>query len=46
MSDLKNPMRFSVRPRTIDIQGYLGEERRVTEIVFEPGQMYVHWEVV
>lgn len=44
MTDLKNPMRFSARPRDINIRKYLGEDRQVTEIEFKPGQIYVHWE--
>lgn len=44
MSDLKNPMRFTARQRTIDVQQYLGVDKRVTEIEYEPGQIYVHWE--
>jgi hypothetical protein len=46
MSDLKNPMRFAVRPREINIQKYLGEDKRVVEIDLRPGNMYVHWEEV
>ena len=44
MSDLKNPMRFSSRPREINIQKYLGEDKRVVEIDIRPGNIYVHWE--
>jgi len=48
MSDLKNPMRFTIKPRTIDIENYLRHEdfsdKHVTEIKLEPGQLYVHWE--
>lgn len=49
MSDgnLNNPMRFTIRPRTVDIEQYLRAEeftdKRVTEIEIEPGQIYVHW---
>ena len=52
MSDLKNPMRFTARPRSIDITNWLDHDDevddvqwRVTEIEFKPGQIYVHWEV-
>lgn len=45
---LKNPMRFTVRDRTIDLGEKLRhpdfEEKRVTEIEFRGDQMYVHWE--
>lgn len=46
MSDLKNPMRFSISHRTIDVGGYLGDDKRVTEVEVRPseGQVYVHWE--
>lgn len=50
MSDLKNPMRFSIRNRSIDIENYLRHEdfenKHVTEIEIRPGegQLYVHWE--
>lgn len=46
MSDLKNPMRFSSRPREINIQKYLGEDKRVVELDIRPGNIYVHWEEV
>lgn len=45
---LNNPMRFSVRPRTIDIGELLRhtsfEDKVVTKIELEPGQLYVHWD--
>lgn len=45
---LKNPMRFSIRNRTIDIEEKLRhpdfDEKRTTEIEIQDGQMYVHWE--
>jgi hypothetical protein len=44
MSELNNPMRFTARPRNINIRNWLGEDKQVTEIEFEPGQIYVHWE--
>lgn len=44
MSDLKNPIRFSNRPREINIQKYLGEDKRVVELDIRPGNVYVHWE--
>jgi hypothetical protein len=50
MSDLKNPMRFSIRHKTIDIENYLHHpdfsEKKVTEIEVVPseGQIYIHWE--
>ena len=44
MTDLNNPMRFTARPRDINVRKWLGEDRQVTEIEFEPGQIYVHWE--
>ena len=48
MAELSNPMRFTIRPRTVDIENYLRHEdfddKHVTEIEIEPGQMYVHWE--
>ena len=50
MSDdgLKNPMRFSIRNRRIDIERWLRhpdfDEKQVTEIEIQNGQLYVHWE--
>jgi len=45
---LKNPMRFSIRNRRIDIEEKLRhpdfDEKRVTEIEIQDGQLYVHWE--
>jgi hypothetical protein len=45
---LKNPMRFSIRNRTIDIGEKLRHpdfhEKEVTEIEIQDGQMYVHWQ--
>jgi len=45
---LKNPMRFSIRNRRIDIENYLRhpdfDEKQVTEIVVQDGQIYVHWD--
>lgn len=50
MSDLKNPMRFSIQNRSIDIENYLRHpdhtDKQVTEIDVRPseGNVYVHWE--
>jgi len=48
MSELKNPMRFSVTNRVIDIENLLRHEdfseKQVTEIEVQNGQIYVHWE--
>jgi len=45
---LKNPMRFSIKNRTIDVGLKLRHpdfgEKRVTEIEISDGQLYVHWE--
>lgn len=47
---LKNPMRFSIRHRTIDLEKQLRhpdfDEKVVTDIDLRPseGQVYVHWE--
>lgn len=45
---LKNPMRFSIRNRTIDAENYLRHpdfhDKQVTEIEIQDGQLYVHWE--
>jgi len=52
MSDLKNPMRFSMSHRTVDIANYLRhenfEKKHVTELEIRPseGNVYVHWEEV
>lgn len=50
MADLKNPMRFSMRNRTIDIEEKLrhpdADAKRVTKIEFRDGQLYVYWEEV
>jgi len=48
VSDLKNPMRFTIKPRTVNIENYLRhndfENKHVTEIEMKPGQLYVYWE--
>lgn len=50
MSDLKNPMRFSISNRIIDIENYLRHDdfdnKYVTkmDIVPSEGQIYIHWE--
>lgn len=51
MTELLNPLRFSLRDATIDVGGYLSHEdddidRRVTELELKPseGNVYVHWE--
>lgn len=45
---LKNPMRFSIRNRRIDIENYLRhpdfDAKQVTELEIQDGQLYVHWE--
>jgi hypothetical protein len=45
---LKNPMRFSIRNRRIDVDDYLRHDdfadKQVTEIEIQDGQLYVHWE--
>lgn len=45
---LKNPMRFSIRNRVVSIEEKLHhpdfEEKRVTELEIQDGQLYVHWE--
>jgi hypothetical protein len=45
---LKNPMRFSIRNRRISIEEWLRhpdfDEKQVTRIEIQDGQMYVHWE--
>lgn len=46
MNDLNNPIRFSSRPREINIKKYLGENKRVVELDIRPGNIYVHWEEV
>ena len=47
MSDLKNPMRFSIRNREIDIEKYLRhpefQQKQVDKIEIQDGQLYVHW---
>jgi len=44
MTDLKNPMRFSVQNRSIPVAGLLSEDKRVTKVNVQEGQLYVHWE--
>jgi len=48
MSELKNPMRFSVTNRTIDIENLLRHkdfsQKQVTRIEIQNDQVYVHWE--
>ena len=44
MSDINNPMRFTARPRDINVRKWLGENKQVTKIEFKPGQIYVYWE--
>ena len=47
---LKNPMRFSIRNETIDLENYLRhpqfQNKNATELEIRPGegQVYVHWE--
>lgn len=48
---LKNPMRFSIRNRTIDLENYLQhpdfQNKNATELDIRPGegQIYIHWEL-
>ena len=48
--ELNNPMRFTIRPRTIDVGQYLRspefDNKQVTDVEIEPGQLYIHWEYV
>lgn len=50
MSDIKNPMRFSIRHTDVDIENYLRHpdfsNKYVTEIEIRPseGNVYIHWE--
>jgi len=52
MSDLNNPMRFSISHRTVDIENYLRHEdftnKHVTELEIRPseGNVYVYWQEV
>lgn len=45
---LKNPMRFSIRNRKIDMENYLRhpdfEKKQATEIEIFNGQLYIYWE--
>lgn len=47
MSDLKNPMRFTIKNRDIDIENLLRhpdfEQKQVDKIEIQDGQLYVHW---
>lgn len=47
---LKNPMRFSIQNRSIDIENYLRhpdfDKKQVTEIEIQNNQLYIHWEWV
>lgn len=43
MSDLKNPMRFSLRHRSIDIGKYDVDFTEM-ELVPSEGQVYLYWE--
>jgi len=51
MSDLENPMRFSINQRTVDVESYLRNgyfsDKHVTDIEIRPneGNIYIHWEV-
>lgn len=48
--NLKNPMRFSIRNRTIDLANYLRhpdfDDKQVTDLDVRPqeGNVYVNWE--
>jgi len=50
VSELKSPMRFSLRNRRIDVENYLRHEdfenKHVTDIDVRPseGNLYIHWE--
>jgi len=53
MSELNNPMRFSMQGRTVEVADYLDHEdeidyvqRYVTDIEVRPseGNIYVHWD--
>lgn len=50
VSDLSNPLRFSIRNRSLDIEKHLRHpnfvNKHVTEIDVRPseGNLYVHWE--
>lgn len=52
MSDdgLRNPMRFSIRNRVIDLEEKLRhpdfDQKQATKIEVQDGQMYIHWEWV
>jgi hypothetical protein len=45
---LKNPMRFSIKNRRIDMEGKLRhpdfEDKDVTSLEIQDDQLYVHWE--
>lgn len=47
MSDLKNPMRFTIKNREIDIENYLRhpdfDRKQVDKIEIQDGQLYIHW---
>lgn len=50
MANLSNPLRFSIRDRTVDVENFLRHEdfstKHVTEIAIRPseGNVYIHWE--
>jgi len=52
MSSLTNPMRFSLKDRTVDVENYLrhpdSDNKYVTDIEIRPsaGNIYIHWEPV
>jgi len=45
---LNNPMRFSIRNRSIDLEEKLRhpdfDDKQVTELEVRDGQLYVYWE--
>lgn len=50
MANLKNPMRFTIKNRTIGVENYLRHEdfseKQVTGLEIVGDQLYVHWEEV
>lgn len=47
MSDLRNPIRFSMTSRTEAVGKLLGDTRSITDLEIRPDEssVYVHWEV-
>ena len=50
MSEIKNPMRFSIRHTEVDIEKYLRHpdfsDKRITKLKIRPGEgnVYIYWE--